>query len=192
MDVLTDCHIPEMPTFHPIHYPDQSQILLPEADKGVNLVNEICSETSGIEAEFRYSTIKDYYDAYRTGRKTPLDVAQALITALQDAEHLRIIVEWNRDIILEQATGLSIFTLENSLSVLLMIQVFPICAIIESTERIKNNQARSVLEGIPISVKDQILVEKFVTGPGYSDGIVAQGISFLPRGNLEIVVTINQ
>lgn len=148
MDKLDQYHIPDHPTAFPIHYPtkDQQAGLPPSNEQIISIKdNTIGSlDDDKPEKEFRFNTIKDYHKAYSSGILTPLDVAENLIKALKQCK-LKAIVEWNEDEIRKQAK--------------------------ESTERFEENQPRSLLEGVPISVKDQINVLGFETSKGrtYSD-----------------------
>ena len=94
---------------------------------------------------FHFNTSVDYYLAYKTNKTTPIDVANRLIKALresQDVHKLNAIVEWNEEYILQQAQ--------------------------ESTRRFQEGSERSLLEGVPISLKDQIHCDQFKTSKGRS------------------------
>ena len=144
MNVLRQYHVPEAPTFFPIHYPTASQ--KEKAPASSLSLTKICdasvSSSNNVESgEFRYHTVRDYRAAYLSGKKTPSDVAENLIAALQGhCKVLRAIVEYDATSIREQAK--------------------------ESTQRFKDKNPRSLLEGIPISVKDQIQVEGLRTSKG--------------------------
>ncbi|XP_022098076.1 fatty acid amide hydrolase-like [Acanthaster planci] len=102
----------------------------------VDLEPLLVSENKRQESDFRFREIKDYYDGYRSGKLTPSKVAENIIAAITRSENmepkLRAFIEYNTDEIRKAAR--------------------------ESTERFSNKQPLSVLDGIPIGVKDEIRV----------------------------------
>ena len=147
LDRLDAYHIPDAPTTFPIHFPTPEQLDADEVTEEeltiiLNQTIGSLDEQDEDTATFRYNSIKDYHSCYVSKRKTPSEVAESLITAIQETSQLRAIVEFNAEDIREQAR--------------------------ESTERFENNTPRSILEGIPISVKDQIHVRGLQTSKGRS------------------------
>lgn len=143
LDKLTSYHMPDAPTTFPIHYPSTEQLSNPEITE--EELKEILNNTQGSldnTNDFRFNTIKDYYTSYMSKKITPNQVCENLIKALNtnECKKLCAIVEWDEELIREQAE--------------------------ESTKRFENNSPRSILEGIPISVKDQIHVKGLITCKG--------------------------
>lgn len=81
-----------------------------------------------------FHTIRDYVEAYRDGKSDPVAVAEKLIAALDaDAEEavpLRALIAYDKADIVRQAEA--------------------------SRQRLVDGTARSVLEGVPIAIKDEI------------------------------------
>ncbi len=81
-----------------------------------------------------FSISRDYVDVYRQGKMTPLQVAERVIEAIaasdRTAPPMRAFVASQREDILKQAEV--------------------------STERLRNNQPRSILEGVPVAIKDEV------------------------------------
>ncbi|XP_053145952.1 uncharacterized protein LOC128342566 isoform X2 [Hemicordylus capensis] len=84
---------------------------------------------------FRFKGIPDYLNCYRSGKVTPLQVAENIIAAL-DAEksnpRLRAIVQSSREEIIKMAKA--------------------------STDRYRNRKPLSLLDGIPVCLKEEIKV----------------------------------
>ncbi|XP_054858832.1 uncharacterized protein LOC129345635 [Eublepharis macularius] len=87
-------------------------------------------------ATFSFRGIQDYLNCYRSGEVTPLQVAKNIVAALEDAEksspQLRAIVQWDREEILKVAEA--------------------------STVRYRNKHPLSLLDGIPVCLKEEIKV----------------------------------
>ncbi len=95
---------------------------------------------------FRFPGVADFAEAYRNGRTTPEDVAGRLLAAIAESESgdrpLRVFIAMDADDILRQAR--------------------------DSTERLRAGQPRSVLEGVPVAVKDEVDMVPFPTTAGTS------------------------
>ena len=95
---------------------------------------------------FRFNTVNDYYRLYSEGKKTPEDVARKLIESIEESEKgdkpLRAFLAYNPDDIMNQAEA--------------------------SEERFRSGQPLSVLDGVPVTVKDQLDVKGYPTMDGTS------------------------
>jgi Asp-tRNA(Asn)/Glu-tRNA(Gln) amidotransferase A subunit family amidase len=93
---------------------------------------------------FRFSTVQDYAKAYREGKITPEDVAHRVLEAIATSNAtdppLRAIIAMDREDVLRQAR--------------------------EATTRIKEGQALSVFDGVPVAVKDEVDMLPYPTTVG--------------------------
>lgn len=93
---------------------------------------------------FRFETVGDFARAYREGRTTPVEVAEKLFAALDDAERrapkMRAIVAARRDDAFAQAQA--------------------------ATARLKAGAALGPLDGVPVAVKDELDLAGYVTTAG--------------------------
>jgi len=93
---------------------------------------------------FRFSTVQDYAKAYREGKITPEDVAHRVMEAIATSNTaeppLRAIIAMDREAVLKQAR--------------------------EATKRIKEGQALSVFDGVPVAVKDEVDMLPYPTTVG--------------------------
>jgi Asp-tRNA(Asn)/Glu-tRNA(Gln) amidotransferase A subunit family amidase len=112
----------------------------------------------GIEAEewpvaaglpaggFRFPSVHDFAAAYREGRTTPEEVAQRLIAAIDASEStdppLRAFISVQREDVMRQAES--------------------------ATTRIKAGNALSILDGVPVAVKDEVDMVPYPTTAGTS------------------------
>ncbi len=96
------------------------------------------------EAGFHFNTIIDYAQAYSESKISPVDVARRLLNAIDESEKsdkpLRAFVSIDRNDILKQAE--------------------------ESAERYRQGKPLSILDGVPIPVKDQFDVKGYPTTAG--------------------------
>lgn len=81
-----------------------------------------------------FTLVRDYAEAYRSGRLTPSEVAEQVIAAIEASEKtspaMRLFIASYTEDIRRQAA--------------------------ESTERIRNGQTRSIFEGVPVAIKDEL------------------------------------
>lgn len=95
---------------------------------------------------FRFATVHDYARAYREGRADPETVARRVLDAIRAGDAadppLRAIIAVDEEDVLRQAR--------------------------ESAERIRNGAARSVFEGVPVAVKDEMDMVPYPTTVGTS------------------------
>ena len=154
MDLMSGVFIPEKPSFiGPTPTPplteDQSQQNKELLQK---LMEKAVDEKEG---GFHLPTVADYVGAFRSGRCTPTEVAEAVLNAIEDSNKasppLRAIIETSRDVVLAQANA--------------------------STQRWKEGKTLSLLDGIPIAVKGEIHIEpyEFYAGASYVPEI-SQGV----------------
>ena len=93
-----------------------------------------------------FPSVADYAHAYRTGTLTPNTVAERLVHVLEHQDRgnppLYAFIDWRADEIHRQAQ--------------------------ESTDRIADGTPRSIFEGVPVAVKDEIDVADYTTTLGTS------------------------
>lgn len=153
LDIFKKMYIPDLPTFFPNIVPEDLIKKLAE-DNPIDL--EALVKPSDANDQFHFNTISDYVTAYREQQVTPVDVAQKVIRAIKDSSrsssagrkpNMRIIIEYLEDDILKMA--------------------------LESTERWKNNEPLSLFDGIPVAVKDEIILAGYPCRQGLPihDGI---------------------
>lgn len=91
-------------------------------------------------------SVRDFFEAYRTGRKTPLEVAQALLEVVERSNQgqraLRAVIAIQREDVLKQAEA--------------------------STARFQSGRPFGPLDGVPIGVKDEIDQAPYATSVGTS------------------------
>ncbi|XP_072030137.1 uncharacterized protein [Amphiura filiformis] len=96
---------------------------------------------------FRFVSISDYYHKYRSGALTPNEVAENVIRAMNDSEKLtpkmRAMIQWNEDEIRKMAVA--------------------------STERFQQNKPLSVMDGVPVSIKDEFECIPYILRVGTSN-----------------------
>lgn len=141
VDRFRSLHVPEPPRLHP----------LPATGDAANWS---CEDLDRIASRFApapgggfsFSGVRAYAEAYRGGETTPTAVAQRIIATLAKQNRgdppLYLFIRWNEAEIRVQAE--------------------------ESTRRIQENRARSILEGVPIPIKDEVDVAGFPTTLGTS------------------------
>ncbi|KAI8349537.1 amidase signature domain-containing protein [Mortierella sp. GBAus27b] len=105
-----------------------------------------------VGGEHRFLTCRDFYIAYKSGRKTPVEVAEQLFELIQASEEvnpsLGAIWNWNKEGVLKQAK--------------------------ESAARYSEGKPLSIVDGVPIVIKDEVDVKGFETGVG---------TNFINKGN---------
>ena len=136
---LREQTIDDPPTMRPIHHTGTKATeswAIPEAE----WVHAPAAPAPG----FHFATVHDYAKAYRDGSVTPEDVARSVLDAIEASDTteppLRAIIAVNRDDVLRQAR--------------------------EATKRIESGQALSVLDGVPVAVKDELDMVPYPTTVG--------------------------
>ena len=93
---------------------------------------------------FHFASVHDYAKAYRDGSVTPEDVARSVLDAIEASDAaeppLRAFIAVKRDDVLRQAK--------------------------EAAKRIESGQALSVLDGVPVAVKDELDMMPYPTTVG--------------------------
>ncbi len=93
-----------------------------------------------------FATLRDYAEAYREGRLTPVEAAERILAAVEESERgdipLRAFIAINREDVLRQAEA--------------------------SAARIKAGKALSLLDGVPVAVKDEVDMLPYPTTVGTS------------------------
>lgn len=102
------------------------------------------ADPAGKPAGFPFKTMADYARAYRNGETTPLEVAEKVLAAIETSKRsspdLKLFIAVYRDDVLAQAKA--------------------------STERYKQNKPLSLLDGVPVAVKDEVDMVPYPTTVG--------------------------
>lgn len=120
------------PTLYPLVEP---AVAADQDADGIALTNDVAAAAAQVDSEqFRHPTVLDYARAYRDNSVSPTDVAQHVIDAIggsnQSTPPLRAIIQCQHEDVLRQAR--------------------------ESSERLVQRRPRSILEGVPIAIKDEL------------------------------------
>ncbi|KAI8349567.1 amidase signature domain-containing protein [Mortierella sp. GBAus27b] len=155
----------ETPTAMPVWAPNQEMVNA-AVPNGINTFNardylfhiqkeaeiEATQGPKPLSGEHRFLRCRDFYVAYMSGRTTPVEVAERLFELIQASEDvspsLGAVWKWNKEAILKQAK--------------------------ESAARYCEGRPLSIVDGVPIVIKDAIDVEGFETGVG---------TNFINKGN---------
>lgn len=126
------------------HPPSEPPPLEPPPLPGEEFL-ELLRTSPPAKGSFTYTSVLDYAHAYRSGTTSPEAVADTLIQTLQEhnrhgEQPLYIMTAWDEKMIRQAAA--------------------------ESAERINAGTARSILEGVPVVVKDEINQRGFATTLG--------------------------
>ncbi|MFP4425950.1 MAG: amidase [Spirochaetaceae bacterium] len=141
IDRFRHLHVPEPPRMHPTVEVGEAKLGETPSDA------DLATMFSGAKATgFRFPSVSDYAEAYREGRMTPSEVAERIIRTLNEQDRgdppLYLFVRWNEGEIRAQAE--------------------------ESSRRYREGNPRSLLEGIPIPIKDEVDVAGYPTSLGTS------------------------
>lgn len=146
IDRFRHLHAPESPRLHPVAPGDLSHPPEPSVLDLEAVARHFSGSSAPAEGGFRYTTIREYAEAYRRGDTTPTEVCEGIIRTLLEQDRgdppLYLFVRWNEEKIRAQAA--------------------------ESTRRYKEGKPRSILEGVPVPVKDELNVAGFPTSLGTS------------------------
>ncbi|CAM5077787.1 unnamed protein product [Natator depressus] len=128
--------IHEDPTFIP-EVAAEGRKEKPETKNTLEILRQLMETRSHpANTGFSFKGIQDYLNCYRTGELTPFQVAKNIISSLEDCEKssppLRAIVQWDREQIQKMAEA--------------------------STTRYRNKCPLSLLDGIPVCLKEEIKV----------------------------------
>jgi len=133
---------------------DDAPIMTPKYSKGRSMSAANAKETLSIlefslhptldNPGFRFQNVFDFATAYRNGTTTPVEVAKHVIKAIKASNDgklpLRAIINSNEQDILRQAEA--------------------------SKKRIEEGKAYSVLDGVPVAVKDELDMVPYATSVG--------------------------
>ncbi|MBM3154977.1 MAG: amidase [Chloroflexi bacterium] len=127
----------EPPTFLPLAFTAKAAKEAPD----IQALNNI----AGTKAKgFPYQTAKDYAEAYRTGKTTPVEVARKILDAIKESDRstppLRAFIAINEKNVIEQAEA--------------------------SARRWKSGKPISPLDGVPVAVKDEVDMVPYPTTVG--------------------------
>ncbi|XP_015284477.1 PREDICTED: fatty acid amide hydrolase-like [Gekko japonicus] len=134
--ILRYLDISEDPTFTPV-VAVEGKTDSSEPRDGSEILRRLLETSSHSTSNaFSFRGIQEYLNSYRSGEVTPLQVAKNILAALEDAGKssppFRAIVQWDRDEILKMAEA--------------------------STARYRSKQPLSLLDGIPVCLKEEIKV----------------------------------
>lgn len=142
LDKLRDLEIENAPIMTP-KYPKGRAMSAANAKQTLNIFDTLSLPTSTLP-EFRFRTVFDFANAYRDGSTDPVSVAEQVIHAIEVSNEgktpLRAIINSNEQDILRQAKA--------------------------SQKRIKEGKALSILDGVPVAVKDEIDMVPYSTSVG--------------------------
>ncbi|XP_022966241.1 fatty acid amide hydrolase-like isoform X2 [Cucurbita maxima] len=156
--LIGNAEIEESPVFVPSHPVEEKEneevkyigVALSETEQVQEAVSCLPSwsdrEVDSLNPSFHRWTIMDYSRAYRSRKITPLTVAERFIAAVSESSkpplNMSFFINYNVEDILKQAA--------------------------ESTNRYEHGQPLSVLDGVPIAVKDEIDCLPYPTTGGTS------------------------
>lgn len=130
----------EAPTNHPIHYTGKLQTEATTVP--TNELPRKPGETKG----FHFTGVFDIAQAYRDGTTTPEEVAKKVLESIEASEKnnpsLNAFIAYHADDVMKQAR--------------------------EATERIKKKKPLSILDGVPVAIKDEMDVKGYTTTCGTS------------------------
>lgn len=136
--------IKETPTLYPLIEPKKSKKT--KASNSSELINSIEEAPKSISKAGSFLSIDDYATTYRDGTKTPEEVADKIISLMKQSDEakppLRAIINWQENDIMEQAKA--------------------------SSKRIKEGKPLSILDGVPIAIKDEVDQTPYGTTVGTS------------------------
>lgn len=133
------------PTLFPLLTSGGSTLEKKPPHDGPDAGESIAASAPGSSANtFRFTSVTDYAKAYRDGSITPDKVARRIITAIESSNRgdlpLRAIIKCDTEDIERQAA--------------------------ESSERLAQGKPRSILEGVPVAIKDELDMPPYTTHVG--------------------------
>ena len=151
---LRKCQVNDEPLMHPVHSVE-SQITLVEAKKSIKqFIDSADKKRESVPADkktnsekqslFQPETTSDFHRAYLEGKTTPVDVAMRLLDIIRSIEEsavpLRPFVAWEEQEMMQQAKA--------------------------AAERYERGEPLGILDGVPVSVKDELDMLPFPTMVG--------------------------
>jgi len=134
--------IDDPPTFQP---PSANQVFeMSQAGVKQDDIEHLVGKISGLQRGFEFTTIRDYAEAYRSGKITPEEVAERFFEAVESSEAhsppMKFFIAIHREDVLTQAR--------------------------QSTRRYQEKQPISLLDGVPVAVKDEFDMIPYPTTVG--------------------------
>ncbi|KAF9306251.1 hypothetical protein BGZ74_006897 [Mortierella antarctica] len=159
LHVLRNTEYDEPPTTTPIWAPTQEMVAASVPDSTTSLSpaeylaaimeqadKEVDSPTLKTSGGHKFLSCRDYYVAYKSKKTTPTMIAEQLLGNIEESGKisppLGALWSWRVDFILKQAKA--------------------------STLRYSEGRPKSIVDGVPVVIKDEIDVEGLVTGVGTS------------------------
>jgi Asp-tRNA(Asn)/Glu-tRNA(Gln) amidotransferase A subunit family amidase len=135
---LRNQHFDENPTYQPIHFTGDLQ-----RESSAVPEDELSFEASRTKG-FQFASVFDFARAYRDGTITPEQIAEKVLDAMEASEGgdkpLKAFIAVDRVDVMRQAR--------------------------ESTERIKAGEPLSILDGVPVAIKDEMDMTPYPTTVG--------------------------
>jgi Asp-tRNA(Asn)/Glu-tRNA(Gln) amidotransferase A subunit family amidase len=130
------------PTNFPLVKPPEPQ---GQSSTQLEVAEAVAAAENGSESsQFRFSSITDYARAYRDRSVSPEEIGERIIAAIESSNRadlpLRAIIKSEAEDIRIQAT--------------------------ESAKRLAQNRPRSILEGVPVAIKDELDMPPYTTQVG--------------------------
>ena len=172
IQILRKCKVEDEPILHPFH-PTENKITSSVAKKSIKLFydsfnkkvsSDSSAKSAGLEKKslFNPETAFDFHQAYLEGKTTPVDVAMRLLDIIRSIEEsavpLRPYVAWEEKELIKQANA--------------------------SAERFSKGKPLGILDGVPVSVKDELDMLPFKTMIGtkfYSNQVPKQDATSVSR-----------
>lgn len=144
MDLMRKCMIPEKPTYFPSALPDGEDHTQRNEELLNSLVEKVVMKKE--RADFYFPTVSDYVRAFRSGNTTPIGVAKAILEAIAASDRanppLRAVVQTDRAVVLAMASA--------------------------STQRWREGNPLSLLDGVPVAIKEEFHCEPYTLYAGAS------------------------
>ena len=142
LDLLTHLYISEEPTY----IPDVTRSSQDNGEANRNILRPLIDRRMPDAKAFRFNTIADYVQAFRSGTYTPTEVAERALKFIQQANSatppLMGIVDSDASVVLAMAKA--------------------------STERWRQGKPLSLLDGVPVAVKGEFRLEPYALRGGSS------------------------
>ncbi len=134
---LRTLKVDEPPTFSPLAY-------AAGMESGSPPDLETIARTPSPANGFAFAAVRDYADAYRSGRVTPEDAARRVLDAIKDGESrtppMRLFIAVNADDVAAQARA--------------------------SAQRYRDGKPLSIFDGVPVAIKDEVDMVPYPTTVG--------------------------
>ena len=130
----------EMPTNYPIHFTGKMQ------EKAISVPTSELPRKQSATKGFHFKSVFDIAKAYRDGSTSPEDVARRVLESIEASNKndptLNAFIAYQADELMRQAS--------------------------EATQRIQKKKPLSILDGVPVAIKDEINVKSYPTTVGTS------------------------